>query len=60
MLPVKDGEDFAYIDGAGGHGQIVTRREDVQELALLFNILQGGALSARESACLVREIMEEA
>jgi hypothetical protein len=58
LLSFERAPDVAYVDGVGHHGQILTDPGDVQELVILFNVIQTVALSAAESEDLIRTIME--
>ncbi|MBO2458553.1 helix-turn-helix domain-containing protein [Actinomadura violacea] len=58
VLGFKQAPDVAYVDGVGRHGQILTEPSDVQELGILFDVIRTAALSAAESQCMVRTIME--
>ncbi|WP_165966629.1 helix-turn-helix transcriptional regulator [Actinomadura sp. 7K507] len=58
LLSFKQAPDVAYVDGVIHHGQVLTNPPDVQELAILFNVIQTAALSAKESGNLIRSIME--
>jgi transcriptional regulator with XRE-family HTH domain len=58
VLSFKESPDIVYVDGAGGHGQMLGDPSDVQGLAVLFNVIRSAALSAEESENLIRTIME--
>ncbi|WP_433230199.1 helix-turn-helix domain-containing protein [Actinomadura formosensis] len=58
LLGFKQAPDVAYVDGVGRHGQVLTNPRDVQELAILFNVIRTAALSGAESENLIRTIME--
>lgn len=58
VLSFKDSPDVVYVDGAGGHGQLLTDPGDVRGLTVLFNVIRSAALSARESKNLICMIME--
>ncbi|ROO91332.1 helix-turn-helix protein [Actinocorallia herbida] len=58
LLSFEDEPDVAYLDAAGGHGQIVSDFREVGLLAVLFNRIRATALSARESARLIHLISE--
>ncbi|TYK49195.1 helix-turn-helix domain-containing protein [Actinomadura decatromicini] len=59
VLSYKRLPDVAYVDGAGGYGQMLTDVYDVRRLTLLFNVIRSAALSAADSEDLIREIMED-
>ena len=50
--------DVAYVDGANGHGQMLSESGDVRGLTVLFNVIRSAAVSAEESENLIRTIME--
>ncbi|GAB3275394.1 hypothetical protein GCM10027589_00520 [Actinocorallia lasiicapitis] len=58
LLSFDGAADVAYIDGFGGHGQMLTEPHEVQELAVLFDMIRSAAMSAAESERLIRSIME--
>ena len=58
VLTFEKSADVAYIEGAGGNGQMLADLTAVQELAILFNVARSEALSATASATLIRTIME--
>ncbi|TDB97221.1 helix-turn-helix transcriptional regulator [Actinomadura sp. 7K534] len=58
LLGFKQAPDVGYVDGVGQHGQVLTNPHDVQELAILFNVIRTAALSGAESENLIRTIME--
>ena len=58
VLGFRQSPDIVYVDGAGGHGQMLDDPSDVRGLALLFDVIRSTALSAEESESLVRTIME--
>jgi transcriptional regulator with XRE-family HTH domain len=58
LLSFEGAADVAYIDGAGGHGQMITDPSEVQNLAVLFDVIRSAALSAEESERLIRSILE--
>lgn len=59
VLTFEQSADVAYIEGAGGNGQMLTEAVVVQNLAVLFNVARSEALSAGESAALIQTIMED-
>lgn len=59
MLSFGQAPDVAYVDGAGGHGQILTEPHEVEGLAVLFDVIRTAALSVAESEELIRRIMED-
>jgi transcriptional regulator with XRE-family HTH domain len=58
VLSYKHLPDVAYVDGAGGYGQMLTDVYDVRRLGLLFNVIRSAALSAADSKDLIRTVME--
>lgn len=58
LLSFVNAADVAYIDGAGGHGQMLSDSHEVQDLAVLFDVVRSAALSAEETERLIRSIME--
>ncbi|GAA2117753.1 helix-turn-helix domain-containing protein [Actinomadura alba] len=58
LLGFNTSPDVAYIEGAGGHGRMLTDAHDVHRLTVLFNVIRSAALSAEESENLIRLIME--
>lgn len=58
LLSFEETAEVAYIDGVGGHGQMLTDPHEVQDLAVLFDVIRSAALSATESERLIRSIME--
>lgn len=58
LLSFNEGADVAYVDGAGGHGQMLTKPSSVRSLGVLFNMIRSAALSAEESENLIRSTME--
>ncbi|MFB4310615.1 DUF5753 domain-containing protein [Actinomadura sp. GTD37] len=59
VLTFERSTDVAYIEGAGGNGQMLADAVAVQNLAVLFNVARSEALSATESAALIQTIMED-
>lgn len=58
ILTLERSADVAYIEGTGRNSQMLTEVAAVQNLAVLFNVARSEALSAAESAALIRTIME--
>ncbi|MFG2249519.1 DUF5753 domain-containing protein [Spirillospora sp. NPDC048823] len=58
ILTLERSADVAYIEGTGRNGQMLTDVTAVQNLTVLFNVARSEALSATESAALIRTIME--
>ncbi|MFB4299351.1 helix-turn-helix domain-containing protein [Actinomadura sp. NTSP31] len=58
LLSFESSATVAYVDGAGGHGQILADPHDVLGLTVLFNVIRSAALSAADSENLIRTIME--
>jgi transcriptional regulator with XRE-family HTH domain len=58
VLSFNESPDVAYVDGAGGYGQLLTDSHHVRGLTVLFNVIRSAALSAEESENLIRSIME--
>jgi hypothetical protein len=52
----RSAPDVAHVDTALT-GQLVERREDVDELMMVFDTVRGAALPCRASAELIREAM---
>ncbi|GAB2847347.1 hypothetical protein GCM10022221_53410 [Actinocorallia aurea] len=48
----------AYMEGSAGKGQSFTSPDEVRDLSVLHDLARGEALSTRESAALIRKIME--
>jgi transcriptional regulator with XRE-family HTH domain len=58
LLSFNTSPDVAYIEGAGGHGRMLTDAHDVRGLTVLFNVIRSTALSVEESENLIHSIME--
>ncbi|TDC58308.1 hypothetical protein E1281_02085 [Actinomadura sp. KC345] len=59
VLSYKHAPDVAYVDGAGGYGQMLSDLHDVRRLTLLFNVIRSAALASADSKDLIRTIMED-
>ncbi|SFP48723.1 MULTISPECIES: helix-turn-helix domain-containing protein [Actinomadura] len=59
ILTFGGSTDVAYVEGAGGNGQMLSDATEVQKLAVLFNLARSEALSASGSAALIQSIMED-
>ncbi|WP_157610406.1 helix-turn-helix domain-containing protein [Spirillospora albida] len=58
LLSFDESADVAYVDGASGYGQMLTKPASVRRLAVLFNLIRSTALSAEDSEHLIRSTME--
>ncbi|MCO5991232.1 helix-turn-helix transcriptional regulator [Actinoallomurus spadix] len=59
LLGHMESADLAYVDGAGGHGQLIGDPRQVHSLAVRFDWIRGVALPMSESEELIRVIMEQ-
>ncbi|MCO5993737.1 helix-turn-helix domain-containing protein [Actinoallomurus rhizosphaericola] len=59
LLGYTESADLVYVDGAGGHGQLIGDSRQVHSLAVRFDQIQGVALPVSESETLIRSIMEQ-
>ena len=59
LLSFAEGPDMAYVDGACGHGQMLTSPCAVDALTLCFNMIRSTALPVADSLNLIREVMED-
>ncbi|MGI5326685.1 helix-turn-helix domain-containing protein [Actinomadura nitritigenes] len=59
VLRFEHSTDVAYVEGTGGNGRMLDDPAAVRNLAVLFNVARSEALSARDSAALIRSIMED-
>ncbi|GAB3966414.1 helix-turn-helix transcriptional regulator [Actinoallomurus acanthiterrae] len=59
LLGYMEGADLAYVDGAGGYGQLIDAPQQVHSLAVRFDQVRGVALPISESEELIRAIMEQ-
>ncbi|MFI0373203.1 helix-turn-helix domain-containing protein [Actinomadura sp. 1N219] len=58
VLTFERAAEVAYIEGAGGNGQMLADVAAVRSLAVVFNVARSQALSVAESATLIQTIME--
>ncbi len=58
LLSFHGSSDVAYVDGACGHGQMITDPREVHRVAVSFNVIRATALPADESEPIIRAIME--
>ncbi|WP_242901054.1 helix-turn-helix domain-containing protein [Actinomadura terrae] len=59
ILGFEGAPDVAYVEGTGGNGQMLGDVAAVRNLAVLFSVIRGQALSVTESTALIRSIMED-
>jgi hypothetical protein len=60
ILSFDGGPDVAYIEGAGGHGLLIRKADEVEALAVRFDLIRAAALPERESLKLITAVMESA
>jgi transcriptional regulator with XRE-family HTH domain len=58
LLSFDGPPDVAYIEGAGGHGLLVEKSEQVSALAVRFDLIRAAALPEMESLELITAVME--
>jgi transcriptional regulator with XRE-family HTH domain len=60
LLSFPAAPDIAYVDGACGHGQMLTDPHEVHRVVVSFNVIRATALPAVESEGVIRKHMEGA
>lgn len=60
ILSFDGAPDFAYLEGAGGHGLLIRKADEVAALAVRFDLIRAAALSERESLKLIAAVMGRA
>ncbi|MFI0353146.1 Scr1 family TA system antitoxin-like transcriptional regulator [Actinomadura sp. 9N407] len=58
LLGFEGDDDIGFVDGAMGHGSLVDEPAAVVELGVVFDQVRSAALTADDSECFIREVME--
>ncbi|MEV0404479.1 helix-turn-helix transcriptional regulator [Actinoallomurus sp. NPDC050550] len=59
LLSFHDAPSIAYVEGVGGHGQIIEPGRQVSDLEVLFDQAGAQALPVGDSAKLIRAVLED-
>ncbi|GAA2106980.1 helix-turn-helix domain-containing protein [Actinomadura alba] len=60
ILSFDGAPDVAYLEGAGGHGLLIRKADEVAALAVRFDLIRAAALPERDSLKLIAAVMESA
>ncbi|MDN3359524.1 helix-turn-helix transcriptional regulator [Actinomadura sp. DC4] len=58
VLSFKNAPDVAYIEGSGGHGILIQKPSEVEEMVVRFDLIRAAALPEIESLKLIAAVME--